>query len=96
MGRVEGVVYECDNPNCNAKFFDKDEVFLINGCINNGDADEMIGSSMLCHDCLLQFLYVDRDKINHIIELSNELEDEMASKEKERDEDIYDEDEFDD
>ena len=93
MARQKGVIYQCDNPNCGNKFFDKDEVFNINGAIQDGDEREIIGEGMLCHDCLLKFLYVDRDKIDHIIELSNELEDEMASKEKERElEDDYDED----
>ena len=97
MGKQKGTIYQCDNPSCGEKFFEEGEVFTIDGAIQDGEGNELLSNSMLCPDCLLKFLYQDGDKLEHVIDLSNAVEDEMACKEKkEEEEDIYDMDEEED
>ena len=89
MGKQETTVYQCDNQTCGQKFFNEDDVFEISR-IGNGDGEDLINDSMLCPQCLLQFLFVDRNIIQPIEDIYEIIEDEINKKNEEEDEEEYD------
>ena len=84
MGKKNSVVYECDNEECGALFLEADHVFVTHS-INNGDGTPIVEEAMLCSNCLLKFLFVDRDILDPIIDLSESLQDEIAAKQEKED-----------
>ena len=78
MSKINGVVYVCDNPSCEKVFLDPEEVFDIAG-ITDGEGEELIGSGMLCPQCLLKMLYIDNDILDPIDDAS-EIIDELKTR----------------
>ena len=92
MSKQKSTIYQCDNDECQEKFFEADQVFDIKGMVTDGEGEGvLLDKGMYCPECLLKFLFVDGDILDPIIELSETLQDEMAAKEeKENEEEEYD------
>ena len=84
MGKVESTIYQCDK--CKDKFFEPEDVLDIQGKILDGDEGEIIEGSMLCPVCFVDATLIERDILDPIIELSEQLQDEMAAKEEKKEE----------
>jgi hypothetical protein len=87
LAREKSVVYECDNPSCQKKFLNAEEVFEVD-TITDGNSSELVGNSMLCPTCLLKFLFIDRDILDPITDAFELIEEKMAEKEEELEEDF--------
>lgn len=85
MGKTKETIYQCDK--CKEKFFDSEEVFVVDGSLEDGEGELIAKDSMLCPSCLIELAFVDRDILDPIIDISESVQDAIAVKEELDDED---------
>ncbi len=79
MSKVKAEIYQCDC--CDEKFFEREDVFVLEGELTDGDGEVVLQSSMLCHRCFLEKTFVAIDSLDPIIELSESVQDAMHATE---------------
>ena len=78
MPKIKTEIYQCDG--CEERFFEPHEVLRFEDPIEDGDNSQVLEDGMYCPACFIEKVFVDRDLLDDIIEISERVQDEMAQK----------------
>jgi hypothetical protein len=81
MPRINAEIYQCDS--CDEKFFEPEDVLIVEKPITDGADGVVMIEGMFCPKCFLTEVFVARDILDDIIEISERVQDEQAANERE-------------